>query len=71
MARTIRRWNLELLEGEGRCVLSLYYSPPIGGSVVWDTIALPHLADNPTEADVLDEFYGGLLRFMEQRGHLR
>lgn len=69
--RGIRRWTLELMEGEGRCAVSLFYTPAYGATVVWDTVPLPHLSDSPTEADVLDELYGATLYFMEQRGHLR
>lgn len=67
----MRRWTLELLEGEARCVLSLFYTGPSGRQVVWDTHPLPHLSDSPSETEILDELYGGLLHFMEERGALR
>lgn len=64
----MRRWYLEILEGEARCVASLFYKGPNGREVVWDTHQLPHLSDAPSAAEVMDEMYGVLLQFMESAG---
>jgi len=60
---------MELMEGEGRCVVSLFYTPERGGSIVWDKVAIAHLPDNPTSINVLEEFYGATLKFMENCGY--
>lgn len=67
----MRKWTLELMEGEARCAVSIFYTGPNGRQVVWDIHHLPHLADQPTAQDIYDELYGALLYFMEQAGALR
>lgn len=64
----MKRWTLELLETEGRCAASLFYTSPAGRTVVWDVVNLPHLSDTPSQHAILDELYGCLLQMMENSG---